>query len=121
MQLAESKNITFISYQKYIDLWDKSNKNRSDFISIKFDSLYMKVNKDLFPNTTALNQSLLSVQDSIEKAKISEGDIFVDVTNIFVLSIVNIFSSFFTFNLRNFTGNWEEDMKIFFFVIKEII
>jgi hypothetical protein len=54
------------------------------------------------------------VLNSIEAIK--SVNIIVDNTNMFILSITNMIAAFFTFVLRNYTGNWEIDMNIFFLV-----
>lgn len=57
-----------------------------------------------------------AVLKSIGELTEKEGDLSVDNTNLFILSMVNIVAALFTFVLRNFTGNWEIDMNIFFLV-----
>ena len=164
LQLLESKDITFISYQDYIIKRDNEqikNHTSLNFLNMmkiinweKFklkDKLIDQINQfDISSESNddkkyidymdyynaiiteksieipieenqekILKDNLKKIQnvlESINKLTKVEGGLSVDITNLFILSMVNILAALFTFLLRNYTGNWEIDMNIFFLV-----
>jgi len=166
LQLLESKDITFISYQDYIikrdneqiknhtslnflnmmkiinwekfklkDKWiDKINQNKN-FSKLNDDNDKKSIDYMDYYNAIITEKSIeipieenqekilkdnlkkiQNVLESINKLTKVEGGLSVDITNLFILSMVNILAALFTFLLRNYTGNWEIDMNIFFLV-----
>ena len=97
-----------------------------DFSTQTFETMNRAVNWENYKNPTTglistekrneINTIIYNVEESIKKLYKVEGDVTVDITNLFILSLINMISAQFTFNLRNYTGNWEIDMNNFFYV-----